>query len=140
MTLNEAITLIKDGLCRMDELYNKTVFDEWAIIRVEGTRRRIVTYEGQRREDFTHSFPAEVKAFGPELLKSSHVPGDYDFFRHATGTDFDAYLVLGKQLFLICNNTTQSMTGITEDPLWLKAQVPFVEMSEKFRAAPVIEP
>jgi len=42
-------------------------------------------------------------------------------------------------MFLICNNTAQSMTGITEDPLWLKAQVPFVEMSEKFRTAPVVE-
>ena len=139
MTLNEAITVIKDRLHQMDELYNKTVFDEWAIIRVEGSRGRILTYEGQRREDFTHSFPAEVKAFGPELLKSSHVPGDYNFCRHAAGTDFDAYLVLGRQMFLICNNTAQSMTGITEDPLWLKAQVPFVEMSEKFRTAPVVE-
>ncbi len=140
MTLTEAIAVIKDRLSRMNELYSKTVFNEWAIIRVEGTRGRILTYEGQRREDFTHSFPADVKAFGPELLKSSQVPGDYDFFRHATGTDFDAYLVLGNHVFLICNNTAQSMTGITEDPLWLKAQVPFVEMSETFRAAPVVEP
>ena len=138
MTLNEAITVTQDHLRRMDELYNKTVFDEWAIIRVEGSKGRILTYEGQRREDFTHSFPAEVKAFGPELLKSSHVSGDYDFFRHATGMDFDAYLVLATHVFLICNNTTQSMTGITEDPLWLKAQVPFVEMSERFRTSPLV--
>jgi hypothetical protein len=138
MTLSEAITVIKDHLGRMDDLYCKKVFDEWAIIRVEGSRGRILAYEGQRREDFTQSFPAEVKAFGPELLKSPRAAGDYDFFRHATGMDFDAYLALNAHLFLICNNTAQSMTGITEDPLWLKAQAPFVEMSEKFRSDPVL--
>jgi len=90
MTLNEAITVIKDRLQQMDELYNKTVFDEWAIIRVEGSRGRILTYEGQRREDFTHSFPAEVKAFGPELLKSSQIPADMRPGRTSTPTSSSA--------------------------------------------------
>ena len=109
------------------------------VVRIFGNQRDPVVGLNRDGVAVAHSFPTEVKAFGPEFLKSSHAPGDYDFFRHATGTDFDAYLVLGSHVFLICNNTAQSMTGITEDPLWLKAQVPFVEMSEQFRAAPVVE-
>jgi hypothetical protein len=46
-------------------------------------------------------------------------------------------MVLGKEIYLICNNTVQSMDAITKDPLWLGAQVPFVELSDKFRADPV---
>jgi len=53
------------------------------------------------------------------------------------GTGFESFLVLGKGIFLICNNTFQSMDGITQDPLWLGAQVPFVELSDKIRGDPV---
>jgi hypothetical protein len=47
-------------------------------------------------------------------------------------------MVLGEGVFLICNNTVQSMDAITKDPLWIGAQVPFVELSDKFRANPVV--
>jgi hypothetical protein len=29
------------------------------------------------------------------------------------------------------------MDGITKDPLWINAQVPFVELSDKVRASPL---
>jgi hypothetical protein len=47
-------------------------------------------------------------------------------------------MVVGRGIYLICNNTVQSMDSITKDPLWLGAQVPFVELSEKFRANPLV--
>jgi hypothetical protein len=46
-------------------------------------------------------------------------------------------MALGSECFLICNNTVQSMDAITADPLWLAAQVPFVELSDKFREDPL---
>ena len=54
------------------------------------------------------------------------------------GTGFESFMVLGKGTYLICNNTVQSMDGIAQDPLWLGAQVPFVDLSDKFRAEPVV--
>ena len=57
--------------------------------------------------------------------------------RHAGGTRFDAFLVLGRGFYLICNNTRQSMDAITKDSRWLAAQIPFVELSDKIRANPV---
>ena len=50
----------------------------------------------------------------------------------------EANMALGKGLYLICNNTVQSMDAITKDPLWLGAQVPFVELSDEFREDPVV--
>ena len=32
------------------------------------------------------------------------------------------------------------MSSIAKDPLWLSAQVPFVEMSDKFRSDPLVFP
>ena len=58
--------------------------------------------------------------------------------RHGIGTGFESFMVLGKDIFLICNNTVQSMDGIAQDPKWLGAQVPFVELSEKFRDHPLV--
>jgi hypothetical protein len=137
MTLEQSLPVIHAHLARMAALYEKTVFDEWAILAVEKSKGRVLAYEGERREDFAASFAEDIQAFGVELLKSPLAAGDYDFSRHATGTQFDAYLVLGPGVFLICNNTNQSMTGITQNPLWLKAQVPFVELSDQFRADPL---
>jgi hypothetical protein len=47
-------------------------------------------------------------------------------------------MVLGEGIYLICNNTVQSMDGIAKDPLWLGAQVPFVELSDKLRDDPLV--
>jgi hypothetical protein len=63
--------------------------------------------------------------------------GDFEFARHGVGLAFESFMAVGPGVFLICNNTVQSMDGITKDPLWLGAQVPFVELSDKFRADPL---
>ena len=63
--------------------------------------------------------------------------GDFEFARHASGTRFDAFLVLGRGFYFICNNRPASMDVIAEDPRWLAAQVPFVKLSDKFRAKPI---
>jgi hypothetical protein len=54
------------------------------------------------------------------------------------GSAFESLMVVGRGIYLICNNTVQSMDSITKDPLWLGTQVPFVELSEKFRANPLV--
>jgi len=72
------------------------------------------------------------------LLTGKLSAGDFEFARHGVGTGFESFMVLGDGLFLICNNTVQSMDAITKDSLWLSAQVPFVELSDKFRADPLV--
>lgn len=71
------------------------------------------------------------------MLTEKNNVGDFEFARHGVGTGFEAFMVLGEGIFLICNNTVQSMDGITQDPLWLGAQVPFVELSDKVREEPL---
>ena len=81
------------------------------------------------------------QACGPRAALSQsqkYDVGDFEFARHGIGTGFESFMVLAEGIFLICNNTVQSMDGITKDPRWLEAQVPFVELSDKFRADPVI--
>jgi len=63
--------------------------------------------------------------------------GDFEFALEATGTHYDACLCVGRASYLICNNTAKSMAEIRESPGWLKAQKPFVELSDKFRADPL---
>jgi len=79
-----------------------------------------------------------VQDLRAELLSNKHNIGDFEFSRHGFGTRLEAFLVVGDGLYLICNNTTQSMSGIAKDPLWLSAQVPFVEMSDLFRSDPLV--
>ncbi len=139
MTLTEARKQI--GICaqQMNSRYGSTVFDEWAVISLAQQKARIVFYEGPRNDDFLKSFASDLGALRAELLNGSYNTGDFEFTRHATGTLFEAFIVAGKGLYLICNNTRSSMDEIARNPKWLNAQVPFAELADKLRADPLAE-
>jgi hypothetical protein len=137
MTLDQAKTLIALTHDQMNARYGKVVFDEWAIISLADYKGHLLSYQGPRKEGFQENFLADAGSLRAGLLSGQNAPGDFDFSRHAVGTGFEAYMVLGKGLYLICNNTVQSMDGITKDPQWLNAQVPFAELSDKIRSDPV---
>ena len=137
MTLDQANKLIASIQEQMNARYGKVVFDEWAIISLAGNKGRLLTYNGPRKEGFQKNFLADAGSLRAGLLSNEHAAGDFDFSRHAVGTGFEAYMVLGNGLYLICNNTVQSMDGITKDPQWINAQVPFAELSDQIRADPL---
>jgi len=138
MTLDQAKEQITVCARQMDAQYTRTVFDEWAIISMADQKGRLLAYIGPRKAGFQQNFISDAGALRASLLGGKMNIGDFEFARHGVGTGFESFLVLGEGLFLICNNTVQSMDAITKDPLWLAAQVPFVELSDKFRADPLV--
>jgi hypothetical protein len=138
MKLDRATDLIRTCAEQMNARYQKTVFDEWAIISLAEKKGRLLVYFGPRRQGFQKNFLADAGALREGLLAQDTNAGDFDFARHGVGTGFESFMVLGDGIFLICNNTVQSMDDITKNPLWLSAQVPFVELGDKFRADPLV--
>ena len=138
MTIDEAKKQISVCARQMDAQYKKPVFDEWAIISLADQKGHLLAYIGPRKAGFQKNFLADAGALRASLLSGKVNVGDFEFARHGVGTGFESFLVLGEGLFLICNNTVQSMDAITQDPLWLAAQVPFVELSDKFREDPLV--
>ena len=138
MTLDQAKKLITAFARQMDSQYKKVVFDEWAIILLAENKGKLLAYIGPRKTGFQRNFLADAGSLRASLLTGQTNIGDFEFARHGVGTGFESFLVLGEGLFLICNNTVQSMDGITQDPHWLAAQVPFVELSDAFRADPLV--
>jgi len=137
MRLNQATELIKACAAQMDARYGQVVFDEWAIISLAAPKGRVLAYIGPRKEGFQKNFRTDVGALREGLLNPKYSVGDFEFARHGVGPAFEAFMVMGRGVYLICNNTVQSMDTITKDPLWLGAQVPFVELSEKFLDDPL---
>ena len=137
MTLEEAAKLIRACASQMNDRYGKIVFDEWAVVSLIHHKARILSYTGPRNDVFLKNFANDLGALRAELLDSKYTVGDFEFARHGVGTGFEAFMVLGEGIYLICNNTTQSMDSISKDPRWLGAQVPFVELSDKVRSDPV---
>src|SRR5438876_12007573 len=137
MTLEEATNLIGRCAARMNDLYQKVVFDECAIVSLIQHKAKILAYLGPRKEDFQKNFATDVQDLRAELLSRRHSIGDFEFARHGVGTKLEAFVMAGEGLYLICNNTAQSMSAIAKDPLWLSAQVPFVELSDRFRSDPL---
>jgi hypothetical protein len=137
MRLDQTTELIKTCAAQMDAQYGQVVFDEWAIISLTIPKGRVLAYIGPRKEGFQKNFRTDVGALREGLLNPKYSVGDFEFARHGVGPAFEAFMVMGRGVYLICNNTVQSMDSITKDPLWLAAQVPFVELSEKVRGNPL---
>lgn len=140
MTLEEANKWIRQCAEQMNARYRRVVFDEWAVVSLAHKKSRILNYFGPRNDDFLKNFANDLGALRAELLHPHHGVGDFEFARHGVGTLFEAFLVMADGVYLICNNTANSMDGITTDARWLDAQVPFVELSDKVRADPLVHP
>src|SRR5450432_852322 len=138
MTLDETKSLIKACGVQMDARYGKNVFDEWVVISLAENRARVLVYVGPRNDDFLKNFANDLGSLRSELLDANYGVGDFAFARHGTGTRFEVFMVLGIGLYLICNNTRESMDTIAKDPSWLKAQVPFAELGDMLRANPLV--
>jgi len=137
MTLDEIREKAKACAGQMNTLYGGTVFDEWVVVSLERNRARILHYAGPRNDEFLKNFVADLGPLRTALLDAKYGVGDFEFARHGVGTGIEAFLVLGAGLYLICNNTRESMDGIAKNPRWLNAQVPFVELAEAVRANPL---
>jgi hypothetical protein len=140
MTLDEASKQIQSCVKQMADRYSRVVFDEWAIVSLIQHKARILVYTGSRNDDFLKSFVNDLGGLRAELLNAKYTVGDFEFTRHGTGTLFEAFMVLAKGVYLICNNTQASMNEIAKDPRWLNAQVPFAEFADKVRSSPLAVP
>ena len=137
MNLDEICSSIRVCASQMNSRYGGMVFDEWAIVSLERNRARILFYNGPRNDDFLKHFVTDLGALRTALLDASYGAGDFEFARHGVGTGIEAFMVLGPGLYLICNNTAESMDDIGKNPRWLGAQVPFAELAEKVRDNPL---
>src|SRR5580700_12136683 len=137
MTLENVCAQIKVCAEQMNARYGSVVFDEWVVVSLERNRARILFYTGPRNDDFLRNFVTDLGALRTALLDASYGPGDFEFSRHGVGTGIEAFLVLGQGLYLICNNTIESMEGIAKNPRWLGAQVPFAELADRVRTSPL---
>ena len=137
MTLDEAKILVKTCASQMDGRYGKTVFDEWAVVSLAENKARVLSYSGPRNDDFLKNFANDLGSLRSELLGAGYGIGDFAFARHATGTRFEVFMVLGIGFYLVCNNTRETMDAIAKDPKWLGAQVPFAELGDKLRMNPL---
>ncbi len=137
MKLDQATKLTELCAAQMNARYKKVVFDEWAILTLADHKGHLLAYNGPRKEGFQKNFLTDIGALREGLLNAKYSVGDFEFARDGVGLAFESFLVVGRGIYLICNNTVQTMDAISQDPLWLGAQVPFVELSEKFRADPL---
>lgn len=137
MTIEDSLPRLRQCERRMNEIYGRVVFDEWAVVSLLPDRSRLLDYSGPRREEFASRFNRDLAALRQSLLKGTHHFGDFDFARDGKGSQFDAFMCLGDGVYLICNNLYTSMAEITKDERWLLAQKPFVELSESVGSSPV---
>ncbi len=139
MLIEDTVKLVRCCADRMNALYGNVVFDEWAVLSVTDDQGKLLGYWGPRKQDFINNLKNDLGELRPKLLAHDYHPGDFEFARYANGTNFEAFLVAGPGVYVLCNNTGESMDRISRDARWLSAQVPFVELAETFRKNPVMD-
>lgn len=138
MNLPDAIARIEKCIAKMNTLYGETLFDEWGIVSLAGPASSVLAYRGARPDEFRASLAKEAAPLIQEAGDRHMGPGDFEFARFASGTRHDAGMVLGDELYLLCNHTQKNMQQLRESPLWISAQAPFVSLSEAVRANPLV--
>jgi len=136
MDLDVARLQIQASFARMDALYGRPVFDEWAVLSPTA-KNGVLAYAGPRAENFRQQLPSDTEPLRAVVAGRPLEPGDFEFAAEAEGTRYDACMKLGGKCYLVCNHTTRAMAEIRRDPQWLKTQTVFFELSEKFRADPL---
>lgn len=138
MNLPQATSRIQNSFTKMNEAYQRTVFDELAIVGIDGAGVELHYYDGPREALFLKDFADKTTALRKELMtEQTEHGGEFGFTREGTGDLFDAYICLGPQVYLFCNNTRKSMHEVTRDPRWLEAQQKFLNASQAFAADPL---
>ncbi|MBK8478678.1 MAG: hypothetical protein IPL39_21070 [Opitutaceae bacterium] len=137
MSPADAYPIISAAMARMSALYGCTLFNEWVVVRLGPNTATVEHYEGPRLAECLALFAQDVAPLRREASDRAHEPGDFDFARGTAGTQFDALLKIATDAYLLCNNTDLSMEQIRANPAWLKAQVPFANLSERFRLHPM---
>jgi hypothetical protein len=137
MNLDETMTAVRSCVARMNAQYGRTVFDEWMVVSLLHQEASVLGYVGPRNDAFLKSFADDFGPLRMELVNGKYQVGDFEFARQGTGTKFEAFMTLGEDIYLICNNTQSTMDDIAKNPKWLSAQVPFAELSDQVRFSPI---
>jgi hypothetical protein len=138
MTIAEALPLIRSQFERMNTLYGRPVFDEWALLGIDARgEAAVLGYEGPRAASFADELPADAAALREAQAKRDYGVGDFEFVHEEAGQGLDAFLRAGPAAYLVCNHTGKAMADIRREPRWRQAQVAWFNLAEKFRADPV---
>ncbi|MGJ8654680.1 MAG: hypothetical protein ACSHX8_15575 [Opitutaceae bacterium] len=138
MNLESAIQRIQKSFKRLDKAYGRAVFDEIAIVGLDGAELKLLHYQGPREVDFLAEFVDDSIALRKELTDDqTAIGGEFSFTREGAGAGIDAYICLGTKVYLFCNNTEKSMSQVTADPAWLNAQGEFLNASQFFAVDPL---
>ena len=136
MDLASARQQIEQSFARMDALYLRPLFDEWAILSL-AAQQGILAYSGPRAESFRKDFPADVAPLRAMIAGRPLSLGEFEFASDAGGTHYDACVKIGDTSYLVCNHTENGMAKIRRDPRWLNAQSAFFELCQKFSSDPL---
>ena len=137
MNLDSARKLVAECRGKMDTAYQKPVFDEWVVISFASAPVQVLSYDGPRAENYKKTLHADSAPIAREMQDRSYSIGDFEFADEARGARFDACVRIGEKSYLLCNNTYGTINDLRHDARWLKAQKPFVDLTEKFRADPL---
>ncbi len=138
MNLETAVARLQQTIAKIDEAYQRPVFDEIAVVALSDSGIRLHHYQGPDEENFRRQSADKTLLLRRELdSEKTETGGEFGFTREAEGESFDAYICLGPSIYLFCNNTQKSMEEITADPRWLEAQKRFFNASQIFAADPV---
>ncbi|MFH1496315.1 MAG: hypothetical protein ABII82_00690 [Verrucomicrobiota bacterium] len=138
MQIDAASKLIRSQLQRMAAAYGEPVFDEWVLVGLTAAGAGILGYEGPREADYQKTFVKDVAPLRAVIGRSAQDVGGFEFVNDADGHRYDAVMRAGAGVYLLCNHTTLSLADIRANPNWLKAQVAWFELGEKFRADPAV--
>lgn len=122
-------------------LPGQPLFDEFLVIEVlSGGNVRLKHYYGPREfQKIVENLAKEAKSLKKDLFdKQQQLPGHCVFDHHATNSDYDAFVVIGRDVCVLLNNIQLSMEEVKKKFPWMIAQKSFLDFVQSFACDPVL--
>lgn len=138
MDLKTAESLVQSYLKRIDAIYLRKLFDEWALLSLSPTGEKTVVYQGPRRDAFAAQLGQDTRQLRAAMNQKTYQVGDFEFALEAQGPGYDACIIAGESAYLVFNNLALTLDEMRKDPLWLKVQPLWLELAQAFQADPLV--
>jgi len=137
MKLDQANKLIQLCAEQMNARYRKVVFDEWAVISLTDNKGRLLSTWVPGRPGSRKTFSPTRANCGARCSLSSLTRGISSLPATEWGPGLNRSWPWGG-IIPDLQQYRPIHGRYHQDPLWLSAQVPFVDLSERFRNDPLV--
>jgi hypothetical protein len=138
VNLKRVASNISGAVDQLHDQAGEVIFDEWALVEIDGDDWTIHSYKSPRSKDFEKLFFDDIAHLREKVCLEKMEVGASGFVEGGDTTKFDAYMCVGPKMFIFFNNLRENVQQMSRHEKWHAFQEAFHRAVKAFLEDPVI--